>query len=220
MVIIGGLMQEHVPQNIEITLYKKLLKVMKKIEVIKKSGLNSHHGYQYSTEADFIEAVRQHLLDEDIIVLTSVEECSKEGSLTTVKTKHVFVDTENGQNHVVYSYGTGQDSQDKGVYKAITGAMKYFISKSFMIETQDDPESDGANTSYTKGNKSTNKSAKAAAPAKFKAPTLKTAKVEPAVEEVKEEAAPPKKEIPQPKAIKKPVFGKRLPTADNTEPAF
>lgn len=210
-------MQEQAP--IEVTLYKKMLKVMKKIKVIQKSGVNSHHKYQYSTEADFIEAVRQHLLDEGVIVLTSVEDCTKEGSLTTVKTKHMFVDTENGQNHTVFSYGTGQDSQDKGVYKAITGSMKYFISKSFMIETQDDPEGDVVNTSYTKGSGKADTKKAAPATKGFKAPTIKKAEVKAKVETV-EEVKEEKKEIPQPKAVKKPVFGKRLPTADNSEPAF
>ena len=206
----------------EPALAKKLLKVMQGVKVIKKSGYNSHHKYQYSTEADFIEAVRELLLDNGVIVLTSVIGTEKEGSLTTVKTEHTFICTDTGQNYVVHSFGQGSDSQDKGVYKAVTGAMKYFISKSFMIETQDDPENDGANTSYTKGVSKSPKATAKTAPAKgFKTPAIKAAKVEPPKEEVQEEVkVEPKKEIPQPKAVKKPVSGKRLPTADNTEPAF
>lgn len=131
----------------------KILSVVSKIEAVKKSGYNSHHKYQYSTESDFIEAVRQQLIDEKILVLTSVEEVSKDNTITTVRTKHIFIDTESGEQFEVFSAGQGADSQDKGVYKAITGAMKYFVSKSFMIETQDDPENDGANPSYVKNAK-------------------------------------------------------------------
>lgn len=38
-------------------------------------------------------------------------------------------------------WGQGVDSGDKGIYKAITGANKYFIYKLLNLPTGDDPES-------------------------------------------------------------------------------
>ncbi len=38
--------------------------------------------------------------------------------------------------------GQGLDNADKGYYKAYTGAVKYFLMKTFMISTGDDPELD------------------------------------------------------------------------------
>jgi hypothetical protein len=38
--------------------------------------------------------------------------------------------------------GEGQDAGDKGPYKAMTGAQKYALMKTFMIPTGDDPEAD------------------------------------------------------------------------------
>ena len=46
--------------------------------------------------------------------------------------------------------GTGGDQTDKGMYKAITGAIKYIFIKHFLIPTQDDPEVEKA----TKGKNS------------------------------------------------------------------
>ena len=38
--------------------------------------------------------------------------------------------------------GAGADTGDKGVYKSMTGAEKYFLMKTFLIATGDDPEAD------------------------------------------------------------------------------
>jgi hypothetical protein len=38
--------------------------------------------------------------------------------------------------------GEGQDAGDKAVYKAMTGALKYCLLKTFLIPTGDDPERD------------------------------------------------------------------------------
>ena len=38
--------------------------------------------------------------------------------------------------------GAGDDGADKGLYKAYTGAVKYFLMKTFLIPTGDDPEAD------------------------------------------------------------------------------
>jgi len=63
-------------------------------------------------------------------------------NMVTVRTKHVFRDAESGETAEVFGTGCGEDAGDKAVYKAITGAMKYFVSKNFLISTGDDPEKD------------------------------------------------------------------------------
>jgi hypothetical protein len=42
----------------------------------------------------------------------------------------------------VYWMGYGDDTGDKGYYKAETGAVKYFLMKTFMVATGNDPEAD------------------------------------------------------------------------------
>ncbi len=149
--------------NPNISLYQKLFKAMSEIETIKKSGFNKHQGYQYSTEADLIEATKEAIVNNRILVLTSTETKdvmklnkadknggTKETLLTIVNTKHTFVDIDTGASFEVSSTGTGWDDTDKGVFKAITGAMKYFMSKNFLVASEDDPEADGANPSYVR----------------------------------------------------------------------
>jgi hypothetical protein len=130
----------------------KLAAIMKEIGKVPKTGHNSFFNYDYVTENDLVYAVRQKLADSGIFIFSSVESqtatiikdegTGKQSLLTTVCTLHTFVDGESGQSFSVKSQGQGSDIGDKGGYKAITGAMKYFLYKCFMIPTGDDPESD------------------------------------------------------------------------------
>ncbi len=129
----------------------KLAKILGEIGKVAKSGRNEFHKYDYVTENDLVYAVRQKLAEAGVFVFSSVEaqhvEIVKESddkswALTTVTTRHTFIDGESGDEFSVCSQGQGADNGDKGGYKAITGAMKYFLYKCFMIPTGDDPEGD------------------------------------------------------------------------------
>jgi len=124
------------------SLITKLVSVMKEIDRVPKHGRNESHGYDYALEADIVEAVRSSLTDLGIFISTSVESAAKQGDITEIKTKHTFHDAESGEELTVNGYGQGQDRGDKGGYKAITGAIKYFLLKNFLIATGDDPERD------------------------------------------------------------------------------
>ena len=138
-------------------LFAKILKVASGVEKIEKSGYNKHQNYHYSTEQDLINSIRNLLIENKLIVLTDSEtkeviklsKADKSGSgtseslVTVVNTRHTFCDTETGATYGIQSTGAGHDVTDKGVYKAITGSVKYFISKNFLVPTEDDPESDG-----------------------------------------------------------------------------
>jgi hypothetical protein len=135
-------------------LVAKLSKVMGAMDWVKKRGVNKFHGYNYATESDIVDAVRERLAEAGIFITTSVESMevkptgrkTREGAdimLTLAKTKHTFHDGETGESLEVFGFGCGEDSGDKGIYKATTGAMKYFVSKNFLMSTGDDPENDG-----------------------------------------------------------------------------
>jgi hypothetical protein len=135
------------------TLVKKLAKIMAETRWVEKKGRNSFFNYDYARETDILDAVRAKLAENGVFVFTSVESVdlretgkrTRDGSpvnMVTVRTKHVFRDAETGESAEVFGTGSGEDAGDKAVYKAITGAMKYFISKNFLISTGDDPEKD------------------------------------------------------------------------------
>lgn len=126
-------------------LVAKLAKIMGEINNVEKNGENKFHGYRYAMEQDMLVAVRKRLSDAQIFVLTGitsveVKDTAKDGFLTTIRTVHTFIDGETGETLEASSAGQGTDKGDKGIYKAITGATKYFISKNFLIPTGDDPE--------------------------------------------------------------------------------
>ena len=127
----------------------KLTKVMSAVGRIKKNGFNSFHNYAYVTEADILEALRGELEKEHVFIFNSVESITKENDLTTVVVNNIIVDGDSGENITVKSVGVGQDKGDKGVYKAITGATKYFLMKNFLIPTGDDPEASDENGKST-----------------------------------------------------------------------
>jgi hypothetical protein len=129
------------PEDIA-ALSEKMLAVMEEVEYIKKKGENDYHGYSYLTERDLTEKIRPHLIEKGVMIYTSVDERKPSGNMTRVVTEHLIVDAENGASITVQSRGQGQDDQDKGVYKAITGAMKYFLYKTFLVPAGDDPEKD------------------------------------------------------------------------------
>ena len=133
------------------SLISKLVEVMKQVKYIEKRGYNEFNRYKYATESDVAEKVREVLAEQNVIMLPDVvehttrEHINRKGNteyIATVKVKFTFIDGDTREELVIHSIGEGQDAGDKAVYKAITGAQKYALMKSFMIPTGDDPEAD------------------------------------------------------------------------------
>lgn len=132
-------------------LVKKLAEVMKQVKYIQKTGRNTFHNYNYATEADVNEKVREVLAEQNVIMIPNVKSQSyrehinnkgKTEYITTAEVEFTFIDGETGETIAFTTFGEGQDAGDKGTYKAITGAQKYALMKTFMIPTGDDPEAD------------------------------------------------------------------------------
>lgn len=133
----------------ETTVYSKMAQVMAEVESVKKSAHNDYSNYDYATEADILEAIRGSLVKHKLIVVPSVLHASTEneaiekGFVTFLQMQFRIIDTENPESFLAIDwYGTGWDTTDKGAYKAMTGAVKYFLLKTFLIATNDDPERD------------------------------------------------------------------------------
>ena len=127
-------------------LAQKILSVMENVTSVQKKGYNDFQKYKYARESDYIEAIRPALIAHGVAVYPSLvsmrtEPLPKEGILTTVEMKFTLVNTDdtNDRQEIVIP-GQGSDKGDKGVYKAITGAKKYFVANTFLIPTFDDPE--------------------------------------------------------------------------------
>jgi hypothetical protein len=127
----------------------KLLEVMKDITWVEKRGENTFHNYKYATESDLVEMVRGKLSSRGIrtrfnLVSTArVAKGDKGGFITDIEVDWSFVDSQTGEIETSRVPGSGEDKGDKGVYKALTGSEKYWLMKTFLIPTGDDPENDG-----------------------------------------------------------------------------
>lgn len=125
-----------------IGLHKKIVNVMKSITSISKDGFNAFHKYKYVTDAAIVTEIRKELIENNLVVIPSQENIDVSGELTILKIKYSLIDADSGERQESYVYGAGHDKGDKGVYKAATGAEKYYLLKTFLLPTDDDPENE------------------------------------------------------------------------------
>jgi hypothetical protein len=117
------------------------------VQKVGKGATNEFDHYDYARLEDFSIAVKKHLIENKLSIVTSVVEWEhlpdRGGKMSQwVRVKiSLTVIHESGQWISNYGYGEGQDRGDKSTYKAITGARKYAMAMMFDLVTSDDPES-------------------------------------------------------------------------------
>jgi ERF superfamily len=139
------------------SIYGKLAQLMGLIPPVEKAGRNDFHKYNYAKEGDLVEAVRPLLAEYGIFFWWTILEEERRGrkksqtdemsdaeTLTVLKIQFQFIDAAGDKTEPQIVYGYGDDPIDKGLYKAMTGAIKYALMKTFLIATGDDPEGDAA----------------------------------------------------------------------------
>ncbi len=114
-------------------------------------GENTHFRYRYYKDTQIMALYRQRLAARGLIILPEVldydiklGETAKGGStwLTTVRVKYTIVDGHTQRMLEGVGIGQGDDPNDKGANKAMTGAFKFFLMKLFMVGGDADPEAD------------------------------------------------------------------------------
>lgn len=143
------------------TLAGKLALISGLISRAPKRGTNDYHHYKYVQEADLVDMVRPLLAYYSVWVHQSAYANVEQGivahqrigvgkqaeveSLTILTIAYQFIDGETGEVTPPQLFvGYGDDTGDKGASKASTAASKYFLMRSFLISTGDDPEADRA----------------------------------------------------------------------------
>lgn len=153
----------------------KLAKVMAELARVPKNGRNDFHKYDYATAADVFGIVRTALGDAGVAFHSTVDRVehsepdNKGNILTTVQGTATYTD-ESGESFTGSWAGVGQDKGDKGIYKAITGGLKYALMGTLLLDTGDDPEATDGDGNSTRGRSSGTKSAPAKKAATKKAP--------------------------------------------------
>ena len=134
---------------------EKLHKIQSEIGRMEKDGKNSFQNYSYLSETQVTTKMKDVLESNQVVFSYSAKTASTypfknakgvQNFLTNVDVSYSFYDVESGEKIRGLVSGQGTDSGDKGVYKAITGAVKYIFMKNFLIPTGDDPEQDGVAT--------------------------------------------------------------------------
>jgi len=126
-----------------------VVEAMKRVRYVKETGKNDFHGYKYASDEDFLILVQPALADVGLCLLPSVTEVrtlehspDKKGApryrtelVQTWELLHV-----SGESRMLSVPACGLDSEDKGTYKALTGALKYLVRHLLLIPTGADPE--------------------------------------------------------------------------------
>ena len=140
------------PNNI----YARIRKAQDKVGTAVKTGWNAGLKYKYVTEKDVIDAVNALMGEYGITFTFTVKEILDSGNphLVRMVVEYGLVNIDNPNDRVTGCViGEGSDKQDKGAYKAMTGATKYALMKAFMIPTGDEPEADDTDSAYNDHNK-------------------------------------------------------------------
>lgn len=123
-------------------LYMKIHQVMQDVEYLQKDDKVEFGNTKYKaiSEEKVTTTVRESLIKNKLIIIPVEQEHTKDGTLSTVNTKYKIIDCETGEYEIIVSSGTGADTQDKGVGKAMTYSYKYLLLRTFAIPTGEDPD--------------------------------------------------------------------------------
>lgn len=124
------------------SLYKKISAVMQDISYLSKDDKVEFNNTRYKaiSEEKVTSAVRESLIRHGLIILPVKQVHKREGTLSTVDTDYKIIDIDSGEFEIITSSGTGADTQDKGVGKAMTYSYKYLLLRTFAIPTGEDPD--------------------------------------------------------------------------------
>lgn len=113
---------------------------MSEVDFIAKDKTNEFHHYDYASEQAIKTTIHALLVSHKVLFTLFASNIRHTGTLTDVDFIYRFYDVESGEMVEGPFVGTGEDKLDKGTYKAITGAIKYILTTTFLIPTGDDPE--------------------------------------------------------------------------------
>jgi hypothetical protein len=124
------------------------LAVMAAVPYVRKHKAE-HLNYSFAGEADLIASLRPAMLENGLSVAPIGVTVLEQGRYQTLKgglLNHVLAavtyrptHAPSGESEDCQVLGEASDAGDKAAPKALTGAYKYFLRQTFLIETGDDP---------------------------------------------------------------------------------
>lgn len=133
--------------NAKLQTKKNLLrKALFKKGIVARDRTNTYDNYKYFSEAGYKKLFTELFSNAGLELTTTIDEVErftvdgKQNNGRQVKVLFTLSDVETGFAETSTFYGEGFDKGDKGLYKAYTGALKYYLANTFMVATGDDPE--------------------------------------------------------------------------------
>lgn len=130
-------MAETEKRECDAKLFAKMSRAMGRLERLPKRGRNPHFNYDFVTDGDVADAVRQALAAEGVAFFAEMRQVSQVENKTIAHFNYTFADSESGATWACAWSGEAIDKQDKGIAKAATSALKYFLLKNFILSTGD-----------------------------------------------------------------------------------
>jgi hypothetical protein len=130
------------------SLIGRMAAIMGEMHQLNKSGRNKFFSYDYVTDGDLLEPLRKIMSKYGVVCYVEVlgetrtEHSTKQGMSTLTKLDmNMTLACDTGERSFAW-IGYGDDSGDKGAYKAMTGGLKTFLMKQLALSGDEDPERD------------------------------------------------------------------------------
>lgn len=132
--------------------YKQIPKVMADFKFIEKTGYNDKQNFTYMKAQDAITALHPIMATHGLFVVPNVlsqsyeEKPTKSGGIQKfwlVKVQYTMY-AEDGSYISAMMTGEAADTGDKGINKAMTISLKYFLLQVFLIPTKEMEDPDGS----------------------------------------------------------------------------
>lgn len=131
----------------QVQLYKKIQKVGEWLAAQSwiMDGYNSNQGYEYIKSHKYREMLGKACREVGLIFKVNIAnrqfvklEATKNMNLTTIYGSICFIDPESGAHEDYTVMADGSDNLDKGIFKAETMMLKYFVLNNFLLPQQQD----------------------------------------------------------------------------------
>ena len=160
----------------KLNIFQRISKIMEEVEYLQKddrvvTNSKANTGYKAISEEKVTTEIRKALIKYGVVIIPVEQNHKREDEvinektnrITTVDTTYRIQNIEDKDDYILaVSSGTGVDTQDKGIGKAMTYSYKYLILRTFAIPTGEDPDKISSEMYSEQLNKKTGSSAKKA----------------------------------------------------------
>lgn len=130
------------------SLYAKMARVMAAMNRLPKDGTNDYFKYKFVEAGAVADAVRSALAEQNVAFFAEMTGYKERDGVLVARFNMTFADGDTGATaqRVWFGEAKSRDGKggrdDKAINKAATAAQKYFLLKTFMISTGDEPDAD------------------------------------------------------------------------------